>query len=110
MIEIKKKNKSYNKRKLIITINKIKYYVEPWCGWYSISTSDIEVRNIIRNIVINNLYWLLGKDCNIETWAEYIDDWDHGKHIYNTPINTIPSSMFFNKEEKENAFKSFFNK
>ena len=109
MIEIKRKNKSYDKRKLVITINKKNYYAEPCWGWYSINTSDIEKRTIIRAIVIDNLYWLLGKDCSIELWSEYIEDWDSGKRIYNTPLNTIPSSMFFNKEEKEKAFKSFYN-
>lgn len=108
-ISVVRKNKSYDKRKLVITINKKKYYAEPWLGWYTTNTTDIEIRTIIRDIVMDNLYWLVGKDCNIELWAEDIEDWDSGKRIYNTPLNTIPSSMFFDKEEKEKAFKSFYN-
>lgn len=108
-MEIRRKNKSYDKRKLVITIEKKKYYAEPCWGWFSIDTGNLEIRATIRDIVMDNLYWLLGRDCDIETWAEYISDWDSGKGIYNTPLNTIPPSMFFNKEEKEKAFNSFYN-
>lgn len=107
-MEIQRKNKSYDKRQLVITIDKKKYYAEPCWGWFSIDTSDLEIRATIRDIVMDNLYWLLGRDCDMETWAEYISDWDSGKRIYNTPLNTIPASMFFNKEEKEKAFNSFY--
>ena len=71
-MEIQRKNKSYDKRQLVITIDKKKYYAEPCCGWFSIDTSNLEIRATIREIVMNNLYWLLGRDCDIETWAEYI--------------------------------------
>ena len=105
---IKLKNKSYDKRKIVFSIDKRTYYVEPCWGWYSVSTSDIEVRTVVRDVVMNNLYWLLGKGCDIETWKESIEKWDKGK-IYNTPINETPTSLFFKKEEKETAFNSFYN-
>ena len=108
MIEVKKKNKSYKKRKLVITIDKEKYYIEPYWGWYCVSTSNIEKRTIIREIVIDNLYWLLGCDCDFEIWTEEIEKWDKGK-LYNTPLNTSSDSLFFNNEEKERALKSFYN-
>lgn len=106
-ITIKRQNKSYDNRKLVITIDKKKYYAKPWWGWFSIDTGNLEIRPIIREIVMNNLYWLVGRDCDIETWAKYISDCDSGKKLYNTPLNTTPASMFFNTEEKERAYNSF---
>lgn len=106
-MDIKRKNKSYDKRQLVITINKKKYYVEPCFGWYSVSTSNLEIREIIREIVMDNLYWLLGRDCDIEDWEQHINRWDSGRGIYNTPVDK-PTSIFFNTEEKDRAFNSFY--
>lgn len=106
-MDIKRKNKSYDKRQLVITINKKKYYVEPCFGWYSVSTSNLEIREIIREIVMDNLYWLLGRDCDIEDWERSINRWDSGRGIYNTPVDKL-TSMFFNTEEKDRAFNSFY--
>ena len=106
-MDIKRKNKSYDKRQLVITINKKKYYVEPCFGWYSVSTSNLEIREIIREIVMDNLYWLLGRDCDIEDWERSINRWDSGRGIYNTPVDK-PTSIFFNNEEKDRALNSFY--
>ena len=106
-MDIKRKNKSYDKRKLVITINKKKYYVEPCFGWYSVSASNLEIRSIIRDAVMDNLYWLLGRDCDIEDWEQSINRWDSGRGIYNTPVDN-PTSIFFNTEEKDRAFNSFY--
>lgn len=107
-MDIKRKNKSYNKRQLVITINKTKYYVEPCFGWYSVSTSNLEIREIIRDIVMDNLYWLLGRDCDIEDWEYTINNWDSGRGIYNISSGDKPASIFFNSEEKNRAFNSFY--
>ena len=107
-IEIKLQNKSYDKRKISVTIDKKKYYIEPCWGWYSVNTTDLEIRGILRKIAIDNLYWLLGRDCDFEDWKHEIDKWDSGKGIYNTPIEK-PSSIFFNTKEKETALNSFNN-
>ena len=106
-MDIKRKNKSYDKRKLVITINKKKYYVEPCFGWYSVSTTNLEIRSIIRDVVMDNLYWLLGRDCDIEDWEKSINRWDSGRGIYNTPVDKL-TSIFFNTEEKDRAFNSFY--
>jgi hypothetical protein len=106
-MDIKRKNKSYDKRKLVITINKKKYYVEPCFGWYSVSTTNLEIRTIIRDVVMDNLYWLLGRDCDIEDWERRINRWDSGRGIYNTPVDK-PTSIFFNTEEKDRALNSFY--
>lgn len=103
---IKLKNKSYDKRKIVFSVDNRTYYVEPCWGWYSVSTNDIEVRTVIRDVVMNNLYWFLGRGCDIETWKESIEKWDKGKSYL---INETPTSLFLNKEEKENAFNSFYN-
>lgn len=107
-MDIKRKNKSYDKRQLVITINKKKYYVEPCFGWYSISTSDLEIRGIIREIVMDNLYWLLGRDCEIEDWEHRINRWDNGKGMDKPLSDDTPVSIFFNTEEKDRAFNSFY--
>lgn len=106
-MDIKRKNKSYDKRKLVITINKKKYYVEPCFGWYSVSTSNLEIRSIIRDVVMDNLYWLLGRDCDIEEWEQSINRWDSGRGIYNTSVDKL-TSIFFNTEEKDRALNSFY--
>ena len=107
-MDIKRKNKSYDKRQLVITINKKKYYVEPCFGWYSVSTSNLEIREIIREIVMDNLYWLLGRDCDIEEWEHRINRWDNGKGMDKPLSDDTPVSIFFNTEEKDRAFNSFY--
>lgn len=107
-MDIKRKNKSYDKRKLVITINKKKYYVEPCFGWYSVSTTNLEIRSIIRDVVMDNLYWLLGKDCDIEDWEHRINRWDNGKGMDKPLSGDKPVSIFFNTEEKDRAFNSFY--
>ena len=56
---------------------------------------------------MDNLYWLLGRDCDIEDWERSINRWDSGRGIYNTPVDK-PTSIFFNTEEKDRAFNSFY--
>ena len=47
---------------------------------------------------MENLYWLLGRDCEWEDWVKSIEAWDKGRHIYNVPIDELPESMFFEGE------------
>lgn len=110
MLTVVKRNKNYKARKLVIYDGKKRItYVEPWWGWYSFSENLHELHKPCRALVMENLYWLLGRDCDWEEWVDTVDAWDRGKHIYNVPLTNIPSSMFF-EGEKEVALNSFFNK
>ena len=56
---------------------------------------------------MENLYWLLGCDCDFYEWEKTIEDWNTGKHIYG--VSTYISSLFFSNDEKELALNSFYN-
>ena len=105
LIEVSRKNKSYDKRKLVITVDSDKYYVEPWLGWYAISTSNKKIRQMVRPYIMDNLYWLIGKDCDLEEWKCQIEHLDKGRGVDGCYWN---NSWFF-EGEKEKAFLSFYN-
>ena len=80
----------------------------PYHGWYACSMpTDENIQKEIRNTVMNNLYWLLGCDCNLDEWEKTIEDWNMGRHIFGTISNV--KSLFFSDEEKESALNSFYN-
>ena len=108
-MEIVRRYKSYDKRTLVIYDDKKPIaYVRPFSGWFSIEVTKPLLINEhigLRIYIMENLYWLLGKDCNEEEWCELIDKWDSGKHVYGVPVDKL-SSMFF-EGEKEIALNSF---
>ena len=106
-IIVKRKNKSYNKRKLqVYNGSKLLGEVETFNGWLSIQRENHE---ILRKVAIENLWWLLGKDCDKETWEDDVEYWDKGKRVYGVSIDKLPDSMFFDGE-KEIALNSINNK
>lgn len=110
-MKVVRKNKSYDKRKLVIYDDQDKKIVEVtvFCGWICWSKNlELETHKVIRLCVINNLYWLLGHDCNKEEWMKSVEKWDKGFHY--GPQQENPLSKFFNQEEKELAINSFFEK
>lgn len=107
-ITVQRRYKSYDKRTLVIYQNgKPIDYVRPFYGWYAGSNICPET----RKLVMENLHWLLGHDCDYDEWKdEYIEMWDRARRIYGVPITeSYPESLFFNNEEKERALKSFYN-
>lgn len=108
MLEIRKRNKNPKKRRLVIYDNdKLLVYIDRCWNWYSFSKRlDLDLHKQCRALVMKNLYWLLGNDCNFEEWKDSIEQWDKGK-IYNAPINELPSSIFFDGE-KDIALNSFY--
>lgn len=91
----------YNGKKLIAS-------AIPWHGWYACTMPiDEDTRKVIRKTVMENLYWLLGCDCELYEWGRTVEDWNTGKHIYGTISNI--KSLFFSNEEKETALNSFYN-
>lgn len=104
-----KRNKTYKNRKLAIYDGKkLITYVYPCLGWYCFTENLHEHHKHCRALVMENLYWLLGRDCEWGEWIDSVDGWDKGKHVYNVPVDKL-SSMFF-EGEREIALNSFFNK
>lgn len=104
-----RKNKTYKNRKLVIYDGKKRItYVEPFWGWYLFSENLRELHKPCRALVMENLYWLLGRDCEWKDWVDSIEGWDNSKHVYGVPVDKLPESMFF-EGEKEIALNSFYN-
>lgn len=115
-MEVIKRYKNYKKRTLVITDGKNPVaYIRPCSGWFSIestkhlqgSINDINIHNMIRGYVMENLYWLLGRDCDEEEWSSRIYYWDIGRRVYGVRVDKL-NSMFF-EGEKEIALNSFYN-
>lgn len=60
-----------------------------------------------RQVAIENLYWLTGKDCDIDEWKKHIDLLEKWHITSDENDNFIYSSMFHNEEEKEKDKKDF---
>jgi hypothetical protein len=84
--------------------------VTPWLDWIShLKRTDEETQRIVRKHTIENLYWLLGRDCDKEEWEKFI--WrKHQGILYGVCPNGKPESVFFNEEEYKAALNSFNNK
>ena len=105
-----KRNKNYKKRKLVFYDDKRKVCeIEPWWGWISFSKRlDDEIEHLIcRRMAMENLYWLLGHDCEFKDWEHSINRWDCGKGV--NGVSTDEKSIFFHEQEKEIALNSFYN-
>lgn len=114
MWKVVRKNKSYDKRKLVIYDNNDKKIVEvePWGGWFCWSNSflyktDPDSWKLCRLEVLKNLYWLIGKDCDEFEWNQRIEHLDSGLGVDG---KTEKYSQFFNIDEKIAALESFNNK
>ena len=106
-ITVKKKYKSFDKRTLqVYNGSKFLGQVTVFHGWISLQKEN---HDILRKAAMENLWWLLGKDCDEETWKEDIEYWDKGKRVYGVPLDKLPDSMFFDGE-KEIALNSINNK
>lgn len=115
-MEVLRRYKTFEKRTLVIYDDKKPIaYIRPYSGWFSIeltkhsqwSLRDIDTNKMLRSYVMKNLYWLLGRNCDLEEWNNKIYCWDIGRHVYGVPIDKL-SSMFF-EGEKDIALKSFGN-
>lgn len=110
MLTVIKRNKTYKNRKLVIYDGKKKIAeVIPCWGWlgYSFAKNLHEYHNQYRVLIMENLYWLLGHDCDLKIWKDSIEAWDTGRHVYGVSVDTLPKSMFF-EGEKDIALNSFF--
>ena len=111
MLKVVRKNKSYNKRKLVFYDNNDKKIVEvtPWGGWFCWSnsfpyTTDKDTWRKCRYLVLQNLYWLCGQDCSYADWMGRIERWHKGRGVDG---KTIKTSQFFDVDEVCAALDSF---
>jgi hypothetical protein len=109
MLKVVRKNKSYDKRRLKIYYHdKLINTVEPWGGWFCWEKKfeNLMMHSACRRKVLENLYWLVGKDCDITEWSNRIDRWDSGRGVDG---KTNKESVFFNLDDKITALESFNN-
>lgn len=107
--KVVRKNKSYDKRRLKIYYHdKLINTVEPCFGWFCWEKKfeNLMMHAACRCKVLENLYWLVGRDCDIGEWLNRIDRWDRGTGIDG---KTNKESAFFNTEDKQIALESFNN-
>ena len=111
MLTVVKRNKTYKNRKLVIYDGKKKITeVIPFWGWYSFNCYlNHDLHDQCRALIMKNLYWLLGHDCDFEDWNDSIEAWDKGRHIYNVAIYELTDQSVFFEGEKEVALNSFYN-
>lgn len=57
----------------------------------------------VRNLVMRDLYWLIGDDCDVTEWSKRIDRLDNGTFDFDVPIGTRPNSVFDNIIQREIA-------
>lgn len=107
--KVVRRNKSYDKRKLVFYENKKKVAeAYPWGGWYAWNNTFVDelTRVNCRHYVLKNLYWLIGRDCDKNEWNHHIENLGRGKGV-DGKIDKL--SMFFNEDEKLAALESFEN-
>ena len=63
----------------------------------------------VRNLVMRDLYWLIGDDCDVTEWSKKIDRLDEGQIEFDVPIRTRPNSQFANILQREIARLSINN-
>ena len=80
----------------------------PWCGWFCWEKKfeNLMMHSVCRRKVLENLYWLVGRDCDIAEWSNRIDNWDRGRGVDG---KTNKESVFFNIDDKITALESFNN-
>lgn len=112
MLKVVRKNKSYNKRKLVIYDDKKKLVeAQAFFGWFSWSNSfpyrtDKDTWRKCRYLVLQNLYWLCGKDCSYADWVGRIEKWHKGRGLESVSSDNS-TSQFFNGDELHAALDSF---
>lgn len=121
MINIKKLNKHYGKRRIKVFDDKTYLgQIGTWMDWIwleknyskSVDKTDDEIYKILRKIAMENLWWLLHTDnldedvSESEAWFEKCNKWNSGK-MYG--FHNKFDSLFF-EGEYDTALKSIHNK
>lgn len=111
MLRVVRKFKHYEHRQIWIYDNKkIVDILMPWHGWYLETYVAETYKDEIRVIAMQNLYWLLGKDCDQEEWSGKIELWNKGQGSYKVKWGKNPKSLFLSEALKNIALNSFEEK
>lgn len=101
MYIVKKQKRNH---KLVIYDGKKKITeVKPYKEWYYRDTNNEYDVLQVRQIAIDNMYWLLGNNCSFNDWCKYVNN-------IGLMENNRHKPAFFNNSELYDALKSFYNK
>lgn len=111
MIGIKRKNKVPKNRKFsIYKDNKRIGEVIRYQDWICIDLgTHRDYHTTVRSLVMRDLYWLIGDECDADEWNRRIERLDNGKIDYDVPIKKRPNSLFYNITQREIARNSIYN-
>lgn len=107
MWKVVRKNKSYDKRCLKIYYHdKLINTARPYGGWFCWDKNfeNLMMHSACRRKVLENLYWLVGKDCSYADWVGRIERWHKGRGVDG---KTTKTSQFFDGDELRAALNSF---
>lgn len=94
-----RKNKTHGNRKLVIYEDEVKLVeVTRYNNWTCYSC-DLKTSKHIeaRKVVMDNLWWLLGDDCDEDTWKQSVEHWKE-------------QDYFFDDDDAKKAFDSINDK
>lgn len=111
MIGIKRKNKVPKNRKFsIYKDNKRIGEVIRYQDWICIDLGTLRgYHTTVRSLVMRDLYWLIGDECDADEWNRRIERLDNGTFDYDVPIRTRTDSVFDTIIQREIARKSIYN-
>ena len=111
MIGINRKNKTPKNRKFSVykdgkRIGEVIRYQD----WLCIDLgTHREYHTTVRSLVMRDLYWLIGDDCDADEWNGRIERLDDGTFNFDVPIRTRTGSVFDNIVQRELARNSINN-
>jgi hypothetical protein len=111
MIGINRKNKLPKSRKFSVykdgkRIGEVIRYQD----WICIDLGTLRgYHTTVRSLVMRDLYWLIGDDCDADEWNRRIERLDNGTFEFDVPIGTRPNSVFANIIQREIARNSINN-
>ena len=111
MIGINRKNKLPKSRKFSVykdgkRIGEVIRYQD----WFCIDLGEHRgYHTTVRSLVMRDLYWLIGDDCDADEWNRRIERLDDGTFEFDVPIGTRPNSVFDNIVRREIARLSIHN-
>lgn len=111
MIGIKRKNKVPKNRKFsIYKDNKRIGEVIRYQDWICIDLGTLRgYHTTVRSLVMRDLYWLIGDECDADEWNRRIECLDNGTFDYDVPIKRLTESVFDTIIQRELARNSIYN-
>ena len=111
MIGINRKNKLPKSRKFSVYIDGKRIgEVIRYQDWFCIDLGEHRgYHTTVRSLVMRDLYWLIGDDCDADEWNRRIERLDNGTFEFDVPIGTRPNSAFDTIIQRELARNSINN-